>query len=526
VRAAARSEWSELRGHTTPRLYTPELRELTPSTSLGYECIAFLEDDLGWELYPWQRWLYIHALELDETGTTFRFDTIVIEVARQNGKTRWLLGLVLWRLYVDMARLVISSAQDLDKAEELLEEGYELIAEDPELGEELVKYVQINGKRRIDLTPVDPDSDDPRLRRKRRWKAQTSTRKAGRSLSVDLAILDELREHQKWDAWNAIAPTTTAIRRSQVVAVSNAGDNTSVVLRSLRTTALRRIETGQTADTKVGWFEWSAPDGVPYRDPQYWPYANPSLGYSGMTVEKLAGFADGDEAGFRTEHLCQWVAHIEPGVFPQGSWEACRDPESRRDPDGRFALALDVSWNRAWSYITIAALREDGLVHLELVAARAGTDWVADWFRQRLHKFREVVIQARGAPASSLIGPLREVALYDEDGSIAIDDEGKELCLNVIEWGGSELAVGSGQFFDAVVERKIRHRGQPRLSAAAELAKSKPSGDAWIFERKNSAGDTAPVVAGVAAVWRLNQPVEDPGTSAYDDYDDDELIFA
>lgn len=494
-----------LKGHTTPRLFTPPLRELTPETSLGYECCEFLEDVLGWTLRPWQRWLYIHALELLEDGG-YRFDTLLILIARQNGKTQWLIGLALWRLYCDMAALVISSAQDLDKAEETLDEAYGYISECDELAPECVQYVQTNGKRRIVLSG------------RRRWKAQTASRKGGRSLSADLAVLDELREHQSWAAWSAIAPTTSAVARSMVVAASNAGDNTSIVLRSLRDKAKKKIELDQTADTRVGMFEWSAPEGVPYMDPQYWPYANPSLGY-GLTLEKLAGFAESmPEAEFRTEHMCQWVDTIIPGVFPEGSWDLCRDPDSRRADGARLHVSVDVSWNRAWAHIVIAAERSDGAVHVELVASRAGTDWVCDWFRDRLDRMPEVVVQARGAPASSLIPALREVKAEGADGVIRK--------LEVIEWGGADLASASGQFYDAVMNRRIRHRGQPRLSTAAELARSKQSGDAWIFERKNSAGDPSPVVAGVAAVWRALQPVEDEGRSAYEDYDDADLMFA
>ncbi|WP_052060175.1 hypothetical protein [Rhodococcoides fascians] len=496
-----------VKGHTTPRVFTPELRELTPETSLGFECVAFLEEDLGWVLRPWQRWLYIHALELDESGEGFRFDTIVVLIARQNGKTKWLLGLALWRLYVDMARLVISTAQDLDKAEELLDEGAGIIDEDPELNGELVKYLQTNGKRKITLTG------------RRRWKAQTATRKGGRSLSADLAILDELREHQSWAAWSAIVPTTTAVARSQVVAVSNAGDQTSIVLRTLRDAAGRKIELGQTDETKVGLFEWSVPKGVPFRDPQYWPYANPSLGY-GITLEKLKGFLDTGmpEAEFCTEYLCQWVDTLDPGVFPEGAWEKCRDPESRRAPDAPLSVALDVSFDRRWSHITVAAPRADGAFHVELIASRAGTDWIVDWFAKRAQRMPEVVVQARGAPASSLIEDLKLVEYEDEDGN--------KRTLKVIEWGGPELAAASGRFYDAVMQRRIRHRGQPRLTAAADLVKSKQSGDAWFFERKNSVGDVAPVVSGVAAVWRAMQPKEDESSSAYDEYDDAESMFA
>jgi hypothetical protein len=47
--------------------------------------VDFAEEILGFELIPWQRWLLIHAMELRGDGR-FRFRTILILVARQNGK--------------------------------------------------------------------------------------------------------------------------------------------------------------------------------------------------------------------------------------------------------------------------------------------------------------------------------------------------------------------------------------------------------------------------------------------------------
>ena len=70
-----------------PRLFTPPDRELTPETSLGYSVIAFSENVLGIKLFPWQKWFYIHALELREDGR-LRFKEIHLTVARQNSKTR------------------------------------------------------------------------------------------------------------------------------------------------------------------------------------------------------------------------------------------------------------------------------------------------------------------------------------------------------------------------------------------------------------------------------------------------------
>src|SRR5690606_33992949 len=125
-RAAARRK---RRGSETPRIFTPPLRELTPETSLGFAAVEFAQDVCGIDLFPWQRWLLIHALELDPALTTstldsrrhldpiFRFRKIIVLVARQNGKSTLSQVLSLFFLYVLRTNLVLGTAQDLDTAE-------------------------------------------------------------------------------------------------------------------------------------------------------------------------------------------------------------------------------------------------------------------------------------------------------------------------------------------------------------------------------------------------------------------------
>ncbi|HMG63642.1 MAG TPA: LAGLIDADG family homing endonuclease, partial [Streptosporangiaceae bacterium] len=71
-------------GKTEPRLFTKPLRPLTRLTTRGYEVIDFAEM-IGMPLQPWQQFAVIHALELNPDGT-YRFRTVLIIVARQNGK--------------------------------------------------------------------------------------------------------------------------------------------------------------------------------------------------------------------------------------------------------------------------------------------------------------------------------------------------------------------------------------------------------------------------------------------------------
>ena len=91
-----------IKGKETPRIYTPPLRELTPDTSVGFEVINFAENILKIKLHPWQKWLVIHALEVIDLpdGWRFRFRTVIVEVARQSGKTTVGCVLALFFLFV------------------------------------------------------------------------------------------------------------------------------------------------------------------------------------------------------------------------------------------------------------------------------------------------------------------------------------------------------------------------------------------------------------------------------------------
>lgn len=518
------------KGHTKPRVYTPPLPQncdtdridgcqcgcgLNPDTSWGFECIAFLENVLGWTLIKYQKWLYIHALEKDEAGTGFRFETLIVLIARQNGKTKWLKGLGLWKLYMDGAEEVLITAQNLDLAESTLAEAVADVKANRLLRREFRRYSQTNGKHRMILKPRP---DDP-FEKPRHWRTTPQTRKGGRSLSVDLAMLDELREHQNWQAWNAITPTTQARPRSLVVGASNAGDATSVVLRSMRDGATAKIKTGDTDGTQTGLFEWSVPDDVEFDNPEYWPMANPAMGYlPGFTERRLLGKLENMQdnlSGFKTEYLCMWVDALEPGILPAVDWRATTDKESRRRADADVWASVDINFERTKAYIGVAAARSDGRWHNELVAAARGTEWVLSWFtdpkrlvadvlgkvtgadgEKHRSRFKGVVIQARGAPASGLIESLQKAG------------------IPVVELGGPDLTKAYGDYFDLLTQHQVRHRPSPALDEAAAIAQARSLGDAWVMDRKKN--DCSAAVCIVQATWGAAKTPEPVHRSAYE----------
>lgn len=497
-------------GCEQPRVFTPPLRELTPQTSLGFSVIEFSREILQIDLLPWQRWLLIHMLEM-LPDNSLRFRTVVVLVARQNGKSTLSQVLALWFMYVYGVALVIGTAQDLDVAEEIWQGAVDLVEETddedepvrPELHALIGRVVKVNGKKALVLKSGE------------RYKVKAANRRAGRGLSGDLILLDELREHQTWDAWGAITKTTMARAYALILALSNAGDATSIVLRYLRKLAHAAVgdpdginadddpsailgdelvdEVEQDEDT-LGIFEWSAPAGCDIWDKDGWAQANPSLGHT-ITERAIASAARTDpEWVFRTEVLCQWTDGTLEGPFPPGAWEKSTDADSQIAADSPTPFCLDVSWDRSTSHIGVAGWRDDSLPHIEVVASRAGTDWVVPWFMEKPERAAlPVVVQANGAPASSLIGPLREAG------------------IEVIEWPGPEIARGCGALYDRVravvgegtAESEIRHRPQPILDVAAANAATKPLGDAWVWDRRKSPVDAAPLVAVTGALWRL-----------------------
>ncbi|WP_146243665.1 terminase large subunit domain-containing protein [Curtobacterium sp. MCBD17_008] len=527
-----------------PRLWTKPLRPLTPETSLGFEVIEFAdwardrleeldanrtpEDDVDYlalmpRLLDWQRWLLIHALELlDVAGSVPRFRTVLLLVARQNGKSTLLTVLILWRLFQDGARMVLETHATIDHAREAWDEAVAVAEAIPELADEI--DTKHEGKGSVLLM----------LDRGEKFKIASANRNGGRGFRGDFVIFDELRQHQDFRAWAATSKTTLARRRAQVWGVSNAGDAASVVLRHLRTVALAAINgeapEGVPEDMlddldlgSIGLFEWSAGDvdGVPRGrwDRDGWAEANPSMGHTELDERAIAAAALSDpEVEFRTEVLCQFVNTAGTGPFPTGAWQATTIATVERDIARPVAFCIDVSHDRVWAHIAIAFWDTEGRRRVEIAASRPGTDWVIPWLtsKDRAVRPEHLTLQWNGAPVSSLVTDLENVV----DAPWGA----------VTPWQGPDLARASGIVFDAVSAAVVpaddvglrepvltlTHGAQPNLDLAATTAAVRPAADGWLIDRQKSPQDASPLVAAVGAVWLLNTNPEPTG-SAYDD---------
>lgn len=489
-------------GSIYPRLATPPLVTgppgpcgcgcaLTRDTSYGFDVEDFARDILQRPLDPWQRYLVIHACELLPNGRP-RLRQVLVLVGRQNGKTELLVILSLFWLYVDRVALVLGTSTKLDYAEESWDKAVKLAQRTPSLEAEIPK----NGVRRANgeqsLSTVWGG----------RYKIAASNEEGGRSLTVHRLIMDELRQHHSWDAYNACVPATNAVRDAHIWMISNQGDDKSVVLNSLRDQALGGL------DPRLGIFEWSSPDGMAATDVAAMAMANPSLG-NRIELDALIGdavraqAAGGEQlARFLTEVHCRRVALLNPAIDLE-AWAECREDGGLDGHRGSLAVCLDVSIDGL--HATLYAAAVDGeRVRVDVVQAWEGPLAI----REMSAALPGLVARVKprvlgwfpGGPAAAAAATLAERDGWPPDG----------VTIEAIR--GDVTAVCMG-FAEQVRSQAIAHTDDPLLDAHVRAAEKLYHGDGWRFTRRGAGHvDAAYAAAGAAHLARiLPPPAEEAG---------------
>jgi phage terminase large subunit-like protein len=496
-------------GSTEPRIYTPPLRPLTPETSLGFEVVDFAREVLGVTLYPWQEWLLIHALELREDGR-YRFRRIIVLVARQNGKTTLALVLTAWWLFVDSARRpdqvppvkfkIVGTAQNLDIARGPWAELKTWCDPKPDTAEQA--ELAIPSLQNATAAVSDTNGKEA-ITARSRAHYEIRAAKNARGKPAARVLMDELREQKDWVAWNAVSQTTKSFWNGQLWGFSNAGAADAAVLIRQRNAGLKVVklwedyveaglmeaeEFANKHDVTVGLFEWSAPQDCEMDEVDGILAANPSIGYGAITVADCISDIEGmEEAGYRTEVLCQWVTADVETHIDSGDWALRGDPESQLADDTRMVVGIDTSGDRQMSYVAVAGWRDDGLIHADLVAQRPGMLWVVEYVDALCEKqgITEIALQTRGAPAAEFAAQL------------------EKLGYTIVRIEGSALGAVAGQMKDHVRDKRIVHRAEEPVRLAVAGAVVRKLGEVKVWDRFSSPVDIAPLVAISEAVYGL-----------------------
>jgi phage terminase large subunit-like protein len=456
------SQSGQIYGSTAPRIFTRK----GPGRSRGPQLVAWATN-AGIELLPWQVWLLEHALQRRANRWLRR--TILALAARQNGKTRLttvrvLGGMALWD------EEVIGAAQNRDVALESWQEAYEAAEE---LGLEPWDVHRTNGRESF------------RIGRKARYKVTASNRSAGRGLHGDLVVLDELREATDWKAYAALEKTRRARPDSQFWSISNEGDMSSIVLRTLAAQG----ETWKDDPTSpLGFYSWSAAPELERHDPRGWVQANPALGYLFPldTIEQELR-TDPPEV-FETEVLCRPVMVLRP-YLPEGAWAACQE---RRQPlpetPGLVCMGVDAGPELRHASICVAWRRPDGRLGVDVAAA---FDEAEGAILGRLPARLAELLERWRPPVVAVCARMPLEAAVRR-----LVPAGTEA----IGVGIADLQRASAAFYEAVTSRQLIHMGDPSLDAALAVCSAERPGDTP--DRRSKASDIDAARAAILAHYQ------------------------
>jgi hypothetical protein len=146
------------------------------------------------------------------------------------------------------------------------------------------------------------------------------------------------------------------------------------------------------------------------------------------------------------------------------------------------AVAIEVSEDRQHTAVVTAGALPQEQVLLTLAAYLEGTDPVSAV--TALGKVVAVVVDPH-SHAATVIRPL-------EAAGVAVTRP-----------TSGDVAEAHGLFIDTANAGRIRHTGQPELTAAMRHLEQRKLGGASGPERRGSLADVSPIVAGELAVWAL-----------------------
>lgn len=434
------------------------------STSAGREATD-LAASAGLILDPWQETFLEDALGERSDGRWAAFEVALI-VPRQNGKGSVLEALELAGLFLFDEQLILHSAHEFKTAQEAFRRVLTLIQSTPDL-ERMVQRVRTShGEEGIEL----------RSGQRLRFVARSTG--SGRGFTGDRVILDEAYNLSP-DAMRALLPTMSARPNPQLVYTSSAPLERDESASLRRLCKRGRAQSRGEVPVTMAYAEFCADRDDDDTDPAVWARANPGCPHR-ISTEHIAKEREAlDLDGFRQERLGIWDDTDDVGeqVLPAEEWTAAL--VDGVTIEGQPSFALDVSQDRAWSAFAAAGVStaDPARVAVEVVDNRRGTGWVVERATALLARWGGELAIAKGSPAASLIPDLVAAG------------------VPVCEVSTEDQIRACGQLYDAVIEGRLHHRGQPVLDVAVRGAGKRDVGDSWVWSRRRSSADISPLAA-------------------------------
>lgn len=403
---------------------------------------------------------------LRESGGTWTASQAGLVVGRQNGKGQVLLALELFGL-VMLGENILHTAHAVKTSSDAFRRLWAVLQNNDDLKRLVTRHSQMIGAEYVELR------DGGRI------AFTTRSASAGRGLSVDRLVIDEAEDLPAAEV-GALAPTVFARPRAQSIYVGTAPGpmHDSEAFATLRRSARDGL------NPRLAWWEWCAEYGQDVDDRELWRRVNPAVATGRVELQAI----EDDRAVlppdvFRAERLSMWMPTVGTTVFEHSTWDALHDPASTIAT--ALAVGVDSPPSRETTTVCVAGRRADGLLHLEWYHSADGVTWLPGWVRERLEN-----------------GKVRAVAVDSRNALAELDWRAAGVRPTMA--ATREVAAAAGALYDAVADKRIRHRGQVELTRAILGARTRvmSAGQGFGWDRKAPGSST--LIAASLALWAVD----------------------
>ena len=455
-------------------------------------------------LRDWQKEL-IRNIYASDGNDGFREKLCLVGMPRKSGKSAIMSVLATYDLFFGpKGGEVYSIASEKEQARIIFSDTKKTIEANPELLE-LVKVYR-------DAIEVISTGSVYRV-----LSAESYSKEGLGSTAV---YADELHAFQTRELFDVMSLSMGARgNQAHMVAITTAGVKTDRTGQDSIAYSLyqygQRVSRGETDDPSFFMAWWEAPAESDHRDPETWRLANPGFGDICDAADFESAVKRTPEPEFRTKRCNQWVSSAL-GWLPTGTWDSCAAELDLTDKD--YVIGFDGSFSGD-STVLVGATKEDVPQVFMIKAWEKDPNIHDDTWRVDILEVENTIrafVRDNPRVKEIVCDPYRWQRSME-----VLADEG----YPIVEYPSSNarrMVVGCAKFFDAVVEGRLKHDGDPILARHLDNAVVKVDnlGPRIVKENRNSSRRIDAAVAAVIAVdralsSRIEEEVLTPGVFVF-----------
>jgi phage terminase large subunit-like protein len=426
-------------------------------------------------LREWQKQMLRHVFARDEDGG-LSHRVSLLGVSRKNGKSA--LGSIVAAFGLMDTKTqgaeVYSVAADRNQARIVFEDTKRMIS-----ATELSEHVKVY--RDAILVPATNNV----------YRVLSADAPRAEGLSPTLVLFDELHAQPSRDLFDVMSLAQGARgKNATMVAITTAGVKTES--RTGKDSIAydlyqygQKIARGEIVDPTffMAWYE--APHDADHRDVESWKLANPGYDDICAASDFESAVLRTPESEFRTKRCNQWVSS-QSAWLPAGAWDKLAG-DFEISPDEDYVLGFDGSYASDSTALVVCTLpKGDELPKVALVRTwekNFGVD--DDSWRVPMDEVKQSIIDyVQNYPN------VREIACDPYRWAQMMQDL-DEMGLPIVEYKTNLLNLmipATQKVFDAVVEGKLIHDGNPSLSRHIDncIVKTDHRGQRVTKEHSNS----------------------------------------